>query len=328
MKQRLLVFLALMLSLVLTFTLVSCGDESGKGNGQNGEEQDGEPKYVSVTKEEWIKAFTFNGVNSFTFTFAETFFETDENRTVTDTYTGTYKYNNGIFYEVAVESDPKTETTYEVLDKELNLLDFDANTEVYDRLKNFFEDDEYYGYESFTYDESTGKYAYFLAENNREYSIDFYFGQNKYVSKIIINEKHPYENATAEYSFTDYNSTEAITMPNSLLNETQDAFIQFLSTSPILNTHMSEYGKIDIDNIYEELEAIISSLSINSVTRLCLKEKNTYTSRSISFIGTTITIGQQEFIISRGSFYVTDRACSFSFIADGKEFEFFFGEEF
>ena len=248
-----------MLSLVLTFTLVSCGDENGNGNGQNGEEQDGEPKYVSVTKDEWVNAIELNGITSLTVDCELD--GCDEGVLIEE-----IKFCNGLGYMSAELNGEPTQTYYVKMEEQLSFKHIFSTGDpyVFIYVTNKYPD---YAYEQFEYDEDGGYYEITHIDENEghpvTYNIRVYFGENKFISKIDISSECDGQTGAYSFLFSKYNSTDSFSIPS-------DEVYSFISESFPVSLDYIEISDSSLNGIYgekacNELNSFIESMDLSNV---------------------------------------------------------------
>ena len=239
MKKTFSLWLAIVLAMTLIFMFTACGNEENSDdsqaesvkNGDNNAENDDdnaendddnagnsgsnnttEKKYVTVTQEEWIKAFTFDGVNSFTYVYDDYMTKKYNGETVVYKYVGSYVYANGYYYDECTNKNGETTTKYEEISN-FDIYDFKSGAHVYDEAMDDYLSDsaEDYNYSLFSYNSEKGCYEYVYESDSLTLTFNFYFGDDKRVSKVYIDW---YRNGLRRESvsyFSKYNSTEAIT---------------------------------------------------------------------------------------------------------------------
>lgn len=193
MTKKLLNLLALMFTLVLTFTLVSCGDTE------------------EVTEEEWNKFFSLDGYDSFTIKY-------EEQRGVGDRLkkaSGTFKYtttDTGCAFTDTYKdfSDTKSEKMNSLVLAPFGTKFFE---EVLEYMPSFYENDGAILFSNFTYNEETMAYETTETIDDPELSIKLcvYF-KSGMLDKITLScdDKTDDKDYTYESTliFSDWNKTE------------------------------------------------------------------------------------------------------------------------
>ena len=260
--------MAVVLSVLLVLSaFVSCAkddskNDDSKGNGGN---------YVSVIKEEWIKAFELDGVNSFTV-------KTKEHSSDDGDVEFTMKMNGDNFYYV-YEDGYERETAYGKIVDEWG-DDFMLLSSLYsdfgEDLTYVLEDYLDYAYANFRYNESKSCYETFITkayndEYSDDWSIKIYFGENKLVSKIEATvEYDDGEPDTAEFVFSDYNSTAEIVIPKSQIKSLVDNYPEVPSTAQYTAQYIGVYtnsGKMAYDESSSVINAaneILSNVNVDN----------------------------------------------------------------
>lgn len=268
MKKSFLVWLALVLAMTLIFMLTACGEVENSENSQSSTKKEegkndekAEEKYVSVTKDEWIKAFEFDGVNSFTFTYDETYHDSDDSSD--EIFKGTFKYNNGAMLDILEQRY----YNYDKIDAEdLCLYYFGASVQVFEETFEALDSDFVnYGYEAFTFDKKSGVYSGSFTHKDESYEIDICFGQNKYVAKMSIQYDGT-DYGSGEYAFTDYNSTKNFSVPDDVLSEAKNEIVNYISSCN--SYELSSEMEIDLGtNWVSTLQSFVLSLTPDDIAK-------------------------------------------------------------
>ena len=138
-----------------------------------------------------------------------------------------------------------------------------------------------------------------FTSGNYESTLEIGFGENKYVAKISLKYKNLNSNntSTGSYSFTNYNSTENVTISDTLLNDAKNSTVNYITSCSRASVISS---RIEIgDNWAQEIEAFFSSLNASNVESVILNEKGTSNKfYEITIINSTITIAGTEYEFS------------------------------
>lgn len=161
-------FTLLVLSLFTIIMLVSCGGNSTDPLCPP------EGTETTITSDDWTKAVTLEGYDSFTFDWTVNYEESEDSAVVESANEfGTFKYNNLNYSESSNEGYVTNDTLYQKPSSILNVIRESS-------LSEFF-DSEYFSlnYEDWEYDESTKAYTYTITKE---------FGETvKEVNNIEIN---------------------------------------------------------------------------------------------------------------------------------------------
>ena len=319
MTKRFLTILSLLLILVLTLSFISCGkDDDKEAPKDEGPHETG--NYVSVTKDEWIKAFKFEGVNSFTVNASSNYDDGSSSNEVV-------KYCNNEFYSVYTSIDTDEEDRETMYGKHEGIADIfcfedfvydEACEEVLYTIYDFLD----YGYNKATYNENAKCYTISVTNEYGTDTLKIYFGENKLLSKFLLTQKDN-DGETESYSieFSNYNSTEEIQRPNSGITEVIDLY-RNLTPSQIYRCDGTfsigdSYETVEITNLDEIISIVnsaLANLDINNVYEFDQEENgaNTTYYHIESTATGTISISGVEFDYSKitlsthdGSLYFT-----------------------
>ena len=254
--------LAMLLSLLFVFTaFVACEKDDD-------EKDDGKDSYVSVSKEEWKKAFELDGITSYTVDIKETYSGEGE-------ASGTVKINGDNFYGFMEWYGEERETIYgkveDYCDEEAIPLFSSTSyiTEIADETNYLLEEYLDCAYAKFDYSEKNGyyKFTYEDSEYDETYVIKVYFGKDKLVSKVVMELTYgeSEEVDSGELVFSNYNSTEKVSLPTSEMQSLLNDFPP-LTDSPDYMSVWEKDQKMSYDDekeIISAINAVISELNIS-----------------------------------------------------------------
>ena len=203
MKRKLLTLLALMLTLIFSISLVSCGGSDGDGD-KNGSSSSTDANQVD--KSTWNKYLSAENVKSFNLTYEYNWGEMDANHNSNeDHYTYNYFYNDG-YYEYSSDkhgSDSGSHYPSSILD-----LPFESADPLIEANPSLF------NYENYKYSKTSKSYTYeteleisagFVILYDAEIIVKF---ENNQLSQIAINLYHEDDQLTISigvcYSFSNF----------------------------------------------------------------------------------------------------------------------------
>lgn len=280
--KRFFLFLTIILCFALAFS--SCGNEEKteetkkeEQQNQNNQNNQNNPLGVKVTKDEWVNAFKFTGVDNIAFTYSIT---EGESTTI-----GNIKYDgNFIFTEETRDNRVKEESWTIVLGEEQSIQDehffwdngdYRFGQGVFEFMSNYLD----YNYAGVTFDEKTG--TYHLTDNATDYddnlifvrNISITFGNDKRFSHISLVEDYSEGyGTTVEFSYDFSYPTDSIVMP---IDRAKTAFEKSYNFENLKFgiTDNQTYETIWYETMDPNLEALLSSLDVNNTVLFEFEQK-------------------------------------------------------
>ena len=306
--KKILLILSMILCIFLA--LVSCGDEELKETKAPQEPSSATEKGVQVSKDEWVDAFKFRGVNNLSVNYDIV----DESHGMA--YQGTIKYNGSNTYtcenEIYLfESESYTDReeiwsiSWEPLeDNDLffwNNGDYRFGQAIFEELSNYLD----YNYNGFVYNNEDGSYFYTAnltseaIEFNFVREITISFGENKKFSKIGFVNKYN-DGTTISFAYDFNYSCDDISIP---VDRVQSSINEMLNLEGVMFGAFDEFQGEPVwhNTIDPNLLSFLLSLDIDNTIQLHIFN---FEQRESS----TIDMSGNAFILANGDISVESTA--------------------
>lgn len=294
MKKKIGVFSLILTLLVL---MISCGNnESAPSNpassnptstsssvqssdGTTDDEQDS--SQLKVTQQEWVKAFTLDGVESFTLSHTQIY--TSQNQITSETNC-MYSYSNGM-YKLVREISGKPTTVICLGDKPDNVGEIKKVGDIFEALIETLEESENFGFGLATYNNSISAYTVGtnIGKQAMPITANVYFSESKLIEKIEFDfSKDENGILSGTFNFGDYNSAEPIAFPDEAMQDVISGAGVIGTASSVASDNLS-INDSEYSVLLGELQTIFGALNAGDICEYSFTEGDG-TSSSVAFM--------------------------------------------